>query len=127
MISAGTFQRPARTSRVLFPVLSHPEARLVFMRTGHSESKGAYVSLYEFREIYVPNFKRNWEGEKLDASLVNFEAFLKVLVFFQECSIIDNDLGVRNAELQDFVIYTLCGLHRPEGLLEIDIERPELE
>lgn len=127
MISAGTFQGPARTSRVLFPVLSHPEVRIVFMRTGHGESKGAYISLDEFREIDVPNLKRNWEGEKFNASLVNFEAFLKVFVFFQECSIVDNDLSVRNAELQDFVIYSLCGLHRPKGLLEIDKERPELE
>jgi hypothetical protein len=99
--------------------LCHPEAKSVFMRNGKER---AYISLNEFGEINVPNFKRNREREELNASLVNFETFLKVLVFFEECSIVDNDLSVRNTELQDFVIYSLRGLHSPEGLFEIDIE-----
>jgi uncharacterized protein YllA (UPF0747 family) len=85
------------------------------------------VSLDEFREINVPYFERNWEREQLDAPLVYFETFLEVVIFFKESSIVDNDLGICNTEFQDFVVYRLCGLHGPEGLFEIDVERPQFK
>jgi hypothetical protein len=86
-----------------------------------------YVSLDEFREINVPYLERNWEREQLDAPLVYFETFLEVVIFFEESSIVDNNLGICNTEFQDFVVHRLCGLHGTKGLFEIDVERPQFK
>ena len=89
--------------------------------------KRTYVSLDEFRQINVPYLEGNWKREQLDPPLVYFKTFLKVLIFFEESRIVDNNLGVRNSELQDFVVHGLCGLHGPEGLFEVDVERPKFK
>jgi hypothetical protein len=87
--------------------------------------KRTYISLDEFEEINVPYLEGNWESEQLDPPLVYFETFFKVLILFEKCSIVDNDLRIRNTKLQDFVIHGLCGFHGPERLLEVDVERPK--
>ncbi len=84
--------------------------------------KWTYISLDELREINVPYLEGNWEREQLDAPLVYFETFLEALILFEEGRIVDNNLGIRNSEFEDFVIYRLCGLHGPKGLLEVDVE-----
>ena len=58
-----------------------------------------YVSLDEFRKINVPYLEGNWEREQLDPPLVYFETFLKVLIFFEEPSVVDYNLGIRDTEL----------------------------
>ena len=128
MILAGTSRVPVRTNRAPFPVSSHPVSKLGLIHTDKpTQMKRTYVSLDEFGEINVPYLERNWEREQLDAPLVYFETFLKVVIFFEEASIVDNNLGICNTEFQDFVIHRLCGLHCPEGLFEIDVERPQFK
>lgn len=41
-----------------------------------------------------------------------FEAFLKVVVLFEEHSIIDDDLRCSNAEVNNSVIHSFCRLNR---------------
>ena len=71
----------------------------------------AYISLDELGKVYVPNLKRDGEGEQLSASFVNLrcgqrvwsvihacipylEAFLVVLILFEEGGVVDYDLRV---------------------------------
>jgi hypothetical protein len=56
-----------------------------------------------------------------------FEALLVVLVLFQEYGIIDDDLCVCDAKLEDLVIHRFCGLDGPYRLFEVDIKGPQLE
>lgn len=85
------------------------------------------VSPDKFGEIDVPYLEGNRKREQLNAPLIYFETFFEVFTFFKECGVIDNDLGIRDAELQDFVIHGFCRLDSSEGLLEVNIERPKFE
>ena len=128
MISAGTSRGPARTNRAPFLTSIRPvQNKGSFYTDRQRRMKRTHVALDELREINVPYLEGNRERENLDAPLVYFEAFLKVFVIFEECSIVDNNLGIRYTELQNFVIHGLCRLHGSEGLLEVDVERPKLE
>ena len=59
--------------------------------------------------------------------ITDLEALLVVLVLLQESSVVDNDLGVCNAQVHDLVVYSLRRLDRPEGLFQVDVEGPEFE
>ena len=50
------------------------------------------------------------------------EAFLKVLVFFKERGIIDDNLGVCDPKVQDLVVHRLGGLYRPYRFFEVNVE-----
>lgn len=65
---------------------------------------------------------RGGQSVRLGGGLTNLEALFEVFVFFQESSIVDDDLSVGNSEFQDLVINRLCGFDGPNGLLEIDVE-----
>lgn len=56
-----------------------------------------------------------------------FEALLEVLVFFQKRGVIDNDLCIRNAQLQNLIIDRFRGLDGTDGLFQIDVERPKFK
>ena len=51
-----------------------------------------YVAFHKFRQVDVPELECDREGEKLDTALVYLEALLEVLVLFEECRIVDDDL-----------------------------------
>jgi len=55
------------------------------------------------------------------------ETILEVVVLLQESSIVDNNLCIRNAKLQYFIIDSLGGIDCPNGLLQVDIEGPKLD
>lgn len=54
--------------------------------------------------------------------MVDLETFLKVFVFFQERSVVDDDLSVGNSEFQNLVVNCFRSFHGPNGLLEINVE-----
>ena len=128
MTSVGTSRGPARTNRAPFLISIRPvEYKGSFTTDRQRRTERTHVALNEFREINVPYLEGNWEREQLDAPLIYFETFLEVFIIFEECSVVDNNLSIRYAELKNFVIHGLCGLHGSEGLLEVDIERPKLK
>ena len=49
------------------------------------------------------------------------------MVLLQESSVVDNNLCIRDAKLQYFIINDLGGIDCPDRLLQIDIERPKLD
>lgn len=50
------------------------------------------------------------------------KALLVVLVFFEECGVIDDDLGVGDTQIEDLVVDSLGGFNCPDRLLEVDVE-----
>ena len=93
----------------------------------HMKDIGAHISFHKLCKIDVPNLERYGEGEELCAALIHLEAFLVVLVLFQESRIVDDDLCVRDSKVQDLVIDCLRRFHGTQGLFKIDVERPQLE
>lgn len=83
-----------------------------------------YISLHELGQIDVPNFKRHREGEQFDPALIDLEAFFEIFVFFQEGGVVDDDLSVGDPELENLVIHRLGAFDGPNGLFQINIERP---
>lgn len=57
----------------------------------------------------------------------HLEALLPVLVLLEEVGKVDDDLRVGDLELKDAVVHGLCRLDGPDRLLEVDVERPQLE
>ena len=55
------------------------------------------------------------------------EALLVVLVLFQEGGVVDYDLSVGNAQVEDLVVNRLRGFDRADRLFEVDVEGPKLE
>jgi len=55
------------------------------------------------------------------------ETILEVVVLLQESSIIDNNLCIRDAKLQYFIIDSLGRIDCPDRLLQVDIEGPKLD
>jgi hypothetical protein len=55
------------------------------------------------------------------------ETILEVVILLQESSIVDNNLCIRDAKLQYFIIDSLGGIDCPNRLLQVDIEGPKLD
>lgn len=55
------------------------------------------------------------------------ETVLKILVFLQKGSKIDNDLCVCDPQFQNFIVYVFRRLDRSYGLFKVDIEGPKFE
>lgn len=112
-----------------------------------AKEKMTNIALNEFGEVDVPDLESDGEGEELDASLVDLEGLLEILVLLQEGRVVDDDLrsshasarrrdatgegttdlSIGDAELEDAVVDVLGRLHRADRLLEIDVEGPELD
>jgi hypothetical protein len=55
------------------------------------------------------------------------ETILEVVVLLQESSVVDNDLCIRDAKLQYFIINSLGGIDCSNRLLQVNIEGPKLD
>lgn len=55
------------------------------------------------------------------------ETILEVVVLLQESSVVDNNLCIRNAKLQYFIINSLGGIDGPNRFLQVDIEGPKFD
>lgn len=76
------------------------------------EARDTYITLYKLRQVNIPDLERNGISEQFDATLVNFEAFLKILVFLEESSIVNDDLSIRDSQLENLVVNCLRRLNR---------------
>ena len=54
------------------------------------------------------------------------ETILKVVVFLQESRKVDDNLCIRDAKLQYFIIDSLGRIDCPKRLLQVDVEGPKL-
>jgi len=55
------------------------------------------------------------------------ETILEVVILLQESSVVDDNLCIRDAKLQYFIINSLGGIDCPKRLLEVDVEGPKLD
>ena len=49
------------------------------------------------------------------------EAFLKIINFLKEGCLIDDNLGIRDRQFQDFIINSFGGFNRSYGLFNVDM------
>ena len=80
----------------------------------HMKDIGAHISFHKLCKIDVPNLERYGEGEELCAALIHLEAFLVVLVLFQEGGVVDDDLSVGDAQVEDLIVNCLRGFDRAD-------------
>lgn len=64
------------------------------------------------------------EGIRDGSGQTHFEALLEVLVFFQEGSIVDDDLSVGNAKVQNLVVHHLSRLYSANRFFQVNVKRP---
>jgi hypothetical protein len=50
------------------------------------------------------------------------EAFLKIIIFLKEGCVIDDNLGIRDPQFQNFIINGFGGFNRSDGLFKVDIK-----
>ena len=50
------------------------------------------------------------------------KAFLEVIIFLKERCVIDNNLGIRDPQLQNFIINSFGGFNRSDGLFKVDVK-----
>ena len=55
------------------------------------------------------------------------ETILEVVILLQESSVVDDNLCIRDAKLQYFIINSLGGIDCPKRLLQVDVEGPKLD
>ena len=68
--------------------------------------------MQELCEVGVPHIKNVWPLEESDSLLVSLESLFKIVLFFEEQPIIDDDLGAGDFQLQYSVVNSFCGLER---------------
>lgn len=109
---------------------------------GGVEKESTYVSIDELCQINVPDLKRHRECEQLYATLIHlphktvsapatrlkirdgahFEALLEIFVLLQECSIVDDHLGIRDAKFENLVIDGFSCLYSTQRLFQVNVE-----
>ena len=95
--------------------------KLSVIHFGHT-MQTTHIAIHELGKIDIPDLERDWESEQFCTTLIHLEALLVVLVLLQEGGVIDNDLGVRDAEVQNLIVHSLGRLDCPEGFFEVDVE-----
>ena len=50
------------------------------------------------------------------------EAFFEIIIFLKEGRVIDDNLGIRDPQFQDFIINSFGGFNRSDGLFKVDIK-----
>ena len=68
--------------------------------------------MQELCEVSVPHIKNVWPLEESDSLLVSLESLFKIVLFFEEQPIIDDDLGAGDFQLQYSVVNSFGGLER---------------
>mmetsp|Transcript_60825 Transcript_60825/g.167050 ORF Transcript_60825/g.167050 Transcript_60825/m.167050 type:complete len:598 (+) Transcript_60825:425-2218(+) len=88
---------------------------------------GAAVPRDELVEVAVPEGLDVRPVEGGDALLEDGEALLEVLVLLQERRVVEHDLRRGDPELEHAVVRGFGRLDRSQGLLEIEVEGPDLD
>eukprot|EP00041_Stephanoeca_diplocostata_P033845 m.1129060 g.1129060 ORF g.1129060 m.1129060 type:complete len:669 (+) comp24415_c0_seq8:3651-5657(+) len=107
-------------------LFGHPLQRL-FKELAGAFDLGPTVALDKLDEIDIPDLKHDGPFEQRDATFVGRKRLFKVPVFLQEGAKVENDLGIGNAEFQNAVVDCTARLKRAQTLLQIGIQRPQLE
>jgi hypothetical protein len=50
------------------------------------------------------------------------EAFLEIVIFLKERCIIDDNLGIRDPQFQNFIINGFGRFNRSDGLFKVDVK-----
>ena len=50
------------------------------------------------------------------------EAFLEIIILLKEGCVVDDNLGICDPQFQDFIIHSLGGFNRSDGLFKVDIK-----
>ena len=53
------------------------------------------------------------------------EAFLEIVIFLKERCIIDDNLGIRDPQFQNFIINGFGRFNRSDGLFKVDVKWPK--
>ena len=59
---------------------------------------------------------------KLGIGYQYLEAFLEIIIFLKEGCIIDDNLGIRDPQFQNFIIDSFGGFNRSDGLFKVDVK-----
>jgi hypothetical protein len=50
------------------------------------------------------------------------EAFLEIIIFLKEGCVIDDNLGIRDPQFQNFIVNSFGEFNRSDGLFKVDVK-----
>jgi hypothetical protein len=86
----------------------------------------ATVTFEKLGEIRIPNIKDVGPPKESNSTLISFESFLKVVVFFQKDGIVHDDLRSGNFQFNDAVIDSFAGFESSETFFQVSVKTPNL-